>query len=329
MDLRRFLVPNYSLYIVAALFALVALACDRVYVPAGESVFDMPVLWDWMTGFAVVTAAYAWSYRHDMTVQALRQKLRTTIAGFVALYFVAALFCTMKSVLHTVHPHIVDEALISIERALHGGILPSVEAARLSAYPLLLRMIDALYVLWFVANVLYVFFVLLGDPHNRLRERYLFCFAAGWLGIGLFAATAMASAGPLFLEHFIPVADMSAGARASADAANAFMHDTAGLHLFQSRFKDMIDGFLASPRTVTLNTASAMPSMHVALAALMVFHARHVHKILSAVMRVYLAVILIGSVVLQWHYAIDGYVAIALMYVLWKASAYLPAPVRD
>ena len=57
---------------------------------------------------------------------------------------------------------------------------------------------------------------------------------------------------------------------------------------------------------------SAFPSMHVATATLFALAARRLHPRLFPLGLAYWAVIMLGSVLLAWHYAVDGYVGILL-----------------
>jgi len=61
---------------------------------------------------------------------------------------------------------------------------------------------------------------------------------------------------------------------------------------------------------------SAMPSMHVALPVLYMLAGFRENRWLGWAFLVYLIAILIGSVHLGWHYAIDGYVSILVVAVL-------------
>jgi hypothetical protein len=40
-------------------------------------------------------------------------------------------------------------------------------------------------------------------------------------------------------------------------------------------------------------------------------------------MLAYAAVILFGSIYLGWHYAVDGYVSIAVTYLIWRFSGHI------
>jgi membrane-associated phospholipid phosphatase len=74
---------------------------------------------------------------------------------------------------------------------------------------------------------------------------------------------------------------------------------------------------------------SAMPSIHLAMATLFAFLAFEVRKWLGWVFVGYTALILIGSIILGWHYAIDGYSGIILASIIWhgvKRSVYRAGP---
>jgi PAP2 superfamily len=65
---------------------------------------------------------------------------------------------------------------------------------------------------------------------------------------------------------------------------------------------------------------SAMPSMHVSMACLFTLLAWRVSKVAGMLLFVFLVVIQIGSVVLAYHYAIDGYVSLIATPAIWWAS---------
>jgi hypothetical protein len=62
---------------------------------------------------------------------------------------------------------------------------------------------------------------------------------------------------------------------------------------------------------------SAMPSMHIATACTFFLVARASNRRLSLPFGLFLLAMLLGSVHLGWHYAIDGYAGIAGTLVLW------------
>ena len=70
---------------------------------------------------------------------------------------------------------------------------------------------------------------------------------------------------------------------------------------------------------------SAMPSVHVAMAVLFALTLGEAFPLLRATGWLYALCVQIGSVVLAWHYAIDGYVATLLTLAVWKLLCRLDA----
>ena len=66
-----------------------------------------------------------------------------------------------------------------------------------------------------------------------------------------------------------------------------------------------------------------MPSMHVATTVLFICCAVASGKRwLIWFTSIFSAVILIGSVMLSWHYAVDGYLGAVIALACWKASGW-------
>ena len=62
---------------------------------------------------------------------------------------------------------------------------------------------------------------------------------------------------------------------------------------------------------------SAMPSMHITLAFLLVFAAWHMNRLLGVGVTIYALIIWFGSVHLAWHYFVDGLVGLIALCVIW------------
>ena len=85
----------------------------------------------------------------------------------------------------------------------------------------------------------------------------------------------------------------------------------------------LIDGYMNDG---PVKGISAMPSMHVASTVMMTLYAFSVSRIWGWVMTAFTAVILVGSVQLGWHYAIDGYVSIVVaLGCYWVARKVVTA----
>jgi hypothetical protein len=68
---------------------------------------------------------------------------------------------------------------------------------------------------------------------------------------------------------------------------------------------------------------SAMPSVHVAVAVLFALLGWRISSWLGWIFSLYAGVILIGSVHLGWHYAVDGYLSIAGALAIWAVVGML------
>jgi hypothetical protein len=81
-----------------------------------------------------------------------------------------------------------------------------------------------------------------------------------------------------------------------------------------------------------VNGISAMPSIHVTSSAIMMFLGWRTSRAAGIGLTLFFAVILIGSVHLAWHYAVDGYAGILLAILFWALAGIIarsvipPAP---
>jgi hypothetical protein len=69
-----------------------------------------------------------------------------------------------------------------------------------------------------------------------------------------------------------------------------------------------------------LGGISAMPSMHVTIAALMAIWGWRINRVIGLALTAFAAVILIGSIHLAWHYAVDGIAGITLAAIFWAMA---------
>jgi membrane-associated phospholipid phosphatase len=81
--------------------------------------------------------------------------------------------------------------------------------------------------------------------------------------------------------------------------------------------------WLVTDTYVPFGGIPAMPNMHVAVAAVMALACGEWDRRLGVMASSYALVILVASVDLNRHYAIDGYVAILGTIGVWQASAWI------
>lgn len=221
---------------------------------------------------------------------------------------------TWKAMLGVETPYTWDVRLASLDRALHftdpwrltHAIFGSARATAL---------IDWAYWLWY--PFLWAAFAWTAWTHRRrLRTRVLVAWALTWVFLGTVVAHSFASGGPAFLEaltgdtQFLPL--MSRLAEIDA---------TYSLHALPLQ-RGVWANVEAGGGAFWISM-SAMPSLHVAAPVVFALAAAHVSKWLAAVLWGYVAVTLLGSVHLGWHYALDGEVAILGVCAIWWVTGKL------
>ena len=89
------------------------------------------------------------------------------------------------------------------------------------------------------------------------------------------------------------------------------------------RIQQFLWDSFTSGELVTGAGISAMPSMHVVTSLLIALVCWRISRPLGVAMVIFLVVILIGSVHLGYHYAIDGYAAIVITLAIWSGVGWL------
>lgn len=67
----------------------------------------------------------------------------------------------------------------------------------------------------------------------------------------------------------------------------------------------------------------AMPSMHVAIAVLLALFGWRLNRWAGAALTLFALLIMVGSVHLGWHYAVDGYVSAVVGIGIWYAVGWV------
>ncbi|TIS50749.1 MAG: hypothetical protein E5W93_17860 [Mesorhizobium sp.] len=233
-------------------------------------------------------------------------------AALVIGIFVLGLsaFTTYKLNIPNVVPFYGDRAMADIDEFLHGTapwrIAHSIDTATLSW--LVEKTYSQLWFLeWFALAFLAAFHV-----KQPVHLRYLVALALTTVVIGTILATLLSSVGPIFYDRFV-------GGSRFTD-----LHEALRLYPYSQHMTLFSDYLLKSytERTADFGTGiSAMPSMHVAVATLNAFYVTRLNRGFGAAAWAFAALILFGSVYTGWHYAIDGYVSIALVAMIWRWSA--------
>lgn len=232
-------------------------------------------------------------------------------------------FSAVKTGIPTMNPFHLDPLFAEMDRVIHGGdawmlLRPVLET------PMAVFAINIAYHLWFFLfyGALALAAVMVRDV--RLRNQFLTAFVLCWVGLGLVAATGLSSVGPVYFAEFYPhLADPYAGQMALLRAANEHFP------IWALDVQAMLLEGARDPAKATIGGGiSAMPSLHVAISVLMALFAQRVNRWLGVAAWAFAAVIMLGSVVLAWHYAVDGYLSAILTPMVWVAAGWLTRPRR-
>jgi len=223
-------------------------------------------------------------------------------------------FNAWKMSIPLIEPFSWDVRFMEWDRWLHGGIHPFALLQPILGIPRITAFIDAVYYSWYhVVWLSVIWQAWHGSRRSHVRSQFLLSFALCWILLGAVVATCLSSAGPAFygdvvgsVDPFIPLMTYLRDVDANY-----------GLHAIG--LQELLWSVHVDPERAGL-AISAMPSLHVAVATLLVAMGFSVDRWLGWVYSLYALLILIGSIHLGWHYALDGYVAAFLAFVIWEGS---------
>ena len=239
----------------------------------------------------------------------IKERLATALPALIALAFLLPAFGSLKSAIPVIRPFALDPVLADWDEALHGG--PAWELIQpLVGHPIVTAVLSLVYQLWIAAFYLALVWACGWVERRELRRRFLVAFILCWAVLGSFGAIYFSSVGPCFYEYFYHDGRF-APLMAYLNAAGAVVPN---MSLEVQR--QLIDWHQAHQGGLGRGI-SAMPSMHVSIACLLALLGWSVSRTWGIAGTVFTGLILVGSVHLGYHYAIDGYVSLAATPVLW------------
>jgi membrane-associated phospholipid phosphatase len=225
------------------------------------------------------------------------------------------LFGGTFTVIKTSIPHFApfswDITFEQWDRWLHGGVAPWQTLQPLLGTPSITHALDWLYDLWFYILSLIWAWQAFSLRDQTLRRQFFFTVLLGWILIGNVMAMLLSSAGPCFFGRITGLPD-------PYQPLMSYLAEAYRIYPFFAVEAQQILWDAYTFRELTVGAGiSAMPSMHVALATLFALVCWRVRKWLGIVMTVYALIVMIASVHLGWHYAVDGYLGAAAMIAIW------------
>lgn len=243
-------------------------------------------------------------------------RLLSGLIGTVLMVLVMVSFAQLKRLVPTINPFAWDEPFMVLDQALHFGFHPYELAHAVFGYPVVITAVTGAYNAWLFLLYFVLFTTCFCTRNPRLRMQYFVAFILTWAIGGNLLATVFSSAGPVYYarlglgETFAPLMNLL---NAHASTAPISVVET----------QNLLWDFYTRPGS--LSGISAMPSMHVASSVLMAVYAARFGRWPAIFFGAFATTIMLGSVLLAWHYAIDGYLGALVAYGAWKLSGWIVA----
>jgi PAP2 superfamily len=235
---------------------------------------------------------------------------------FMTLYMVGYTF--IKKAIPTAHPFAWDQTFMQWDNALHFGTHPYQWLAPLLNVQWVTSLLNWNYNIWFFVMFTLWFWQGFSATDRKLRQHFLLGFTLTWFVGTCGLGTIFSSVGPCFYGRLLPgEVDPYAPLMAWLTHVNQ-THSVFALNVMDELWKNYESG------QGLVNGISAMPSMHVGTSILFaILGFASGHRWLGWLLTFFASLIVIGSVHLGWHYAIDGYLGAAVAAFGWWFSGKL------
>jgi hypothetical protein len=256
-----------------------------------------------------------------------RERILLALPILVIWPVLARAFSLVKALIPAIHPFSLDPALHNLDRIIHLGHDPWALLQPILGYPIVTYSIDVLYALWFFVMYFAILLQITTLRDRRARAQFLISSLLAWTLLGGVGAMLLSSAGPcyygLVVEGPDPYAAQMVYLRETVQNThiNLFGIDKQ-LNLIATAVQDMLWEFYRDADFGFGRGISAAPSMHIASTWLVARMAQTYGRRAAIAGWSFFAVILLGSVHLGWHYATDGYIAIAGAWALWRGVGW-------
>jgi membrane-associated phospholipid phosphatase len=244
-------------------------------------------------------------------------RLVTGLATLTVLSLFFSNFSFLKEAIPMLNPYAWDEVMMQVDRTLHGGFDVYQILMPFFGGPMLLTVLGGAYVIWLFLLYFMTFIAAFTKLNPQARSAFLVAFVLTWGIGGNLIATVFSSVGPVYY------APMGLG-----DVYEPLMQHLRALGEMMKVPSLLVQNMLWEGYTSgkTVAGISAFPSMHVASSTLLACYAFSFHRYAGWLISAFTGIIMVASVMLGWHYAVDGYAGFALALISWKTAMWLCRP---
>jgi hypothetical protein len=244
-----------------------------------------------------------------------RNRIANGVNGLAAIVIFVSGFSVLKGAIAVLAPFSWDQAIAHFSTKLHFGRASYQWLWWIIESPLAIRLLNFCYNFWFAVLIVTVFSSVVATRDTLLRHQFLLSFMLLWLIGGFFVALIFSSAGPCYFAR-LGFGDLYQPLMDALQSANS-QYPVWALSL-QERLWNGYEGLSSGTMGI-----SAFPSIHVASSVLFALYVTRLSPRLGVVLWIFAAIIMLGSVVLGWHYAPDGYAGILISVAIWKVTGVI------
>ncbi|MEM7472330.1 MAG: phosphatase PAP2 family protein [Pseudomonadota bacterium] len=220
-------------------------------------------------------------------------------------------FSLWKTTIPYVVPFYADEMLADLDAWMHFGVDPWILVHQFSDMIPANTVVTLYFWMWTLPAIFLPVIIATTDTDPDRTKRFLILHVICWIGLGNVVAAMFSSVGPVYYDRLlggVRFADLNLALETSGMSATKLGIVQEGL------WKQYVEN------SQTIGSGiSAFPSVHVGVSAVFALYIYERSRLLAPFAILFLIAICFCSVYNGWHYAVDGYVSIALIYAAWAA----------
>jgi hypothetical protein len=260
-------------------------------------------------------AYYQWTERRPIQqyLQQLRSRewLLSWLRLWLACWAVSFSYFWVKVYVPTLHEGTWDSSLWQLDRWLHLGVSPSEFAVVALGRAPLVGWLDVWYGLW-LASVVWSLAFFAASADSLLRRRVVLSALLLWT-VGAIIYLLIPAVGPIYvfeetwssLRGSMPIAEQAQG-------------------VLWSNYQAVLESRAGAPMAFDHRLGvAAFPSLHVAFHGLFALWAWQHARVVRVIFVLMALLTFAGSLLTGWHYAVDGYLGLALAVLCQRVAIWL------
>ncbi|MEX0808953.1 MAG: phosphatase PAP2 family protein [Dongiaceae bacterium] len=247
------------------------------------------------------------------------ERLAVALPVLLLMPLFGGVFTLFKSIIPTLNPFSWDPLFAQWDAWLHFGYAPWELLQPLFGHPFATRVLNWLYNFWFFPLWFVWVWQAFSLRDRHLRLQYFYSLFLTWILFGVVVATYFSSGGPCYYGRLVDGPDPFAPLMGYLGIANE------QYEVWALMAQGLLWDYYSAGEIQLGGGIAAMPSMHVAMVFIFVLLGFRTARWLGWLCLAYFVAVLMGSVHLAWHYAIDGYAGAIGATVIWWGSGRLAA----